>query len=264
MPSIGGPLSVLVGIEQSDSLLPVGLAPVDGILPLFYVGNQAFRNSSPQLQSESYPLSTSKKRPRKVKPAEPDLGQHYRRHDRVVDAPRRGERRQYDLQAQDTIYGSLALDGRQLFRTYDRFNAPTFVVCLKELQKHFGKAVVITDRAPQHRSKLGKGFLPTNKNIRIMYFPKGSPYLNAVEECWRRRKRRLLASEYYRTFSDMCRAVSTYYRTARFNLELIRYSVDQKFFTFRDFLQINSITSILGRAVLKYSDIALRICTIVA
>ena len=42
------------------------------------------------------------------------------------------------------------------------------------------------------------------------------------------------------------------------------YSVDQKFFTFRDFLQINSITSILGRAVLKYSDIALRICTIVA
>ncbi len=42
------------------------------------------------------------------------------------------------------------------------------------------------------------------------------------------------------------------------------YSVDQKFFTFRDFLQMNSITSILGRAVLKYSDIALRICTIVA
>ena len=48
------------------------------------------------------------------------------------------------------------------------------------------------------------------------------------------------------------------------NLNLITYSVDQKFFTFRDFLQINSITSILGRAVLKYSDIALRICTIVA
>ncbi len=122
-----------------------------------------------------------------------------------------------------TIYGSLALDGRQFFRTYDRFNASTFVAYLKELQRHFGKAVIITDRAPQHRSKMVREFLRTNKSIRIMYFPKGSPYLNAVEECWRQGKRKLLVSEYYRTFSDMCRAVFTYYRTARFRLELISY-----------------------------------------
>ena len=106
---------------------------------------------------------------------------------------------------------------------YDRFNASTFVAYLKELQRHFGKAVIITDRAPQHRSKMVREFLRTNKSIRIMYFPKGSPYLNAVEECWRQGKRKLLVSEYYRTFSDMCRAVFTYYRTARFRLELISY-----------------------------------------
>ena len=122
-----------------------------------------------------------------------------------------------------TIYGSLASDGRQFFRTYDKFNAVTFVAYLKELQRHFGKAVLICDRAPQHRSRLVREFLRTNKNIKIMYFPKGSPYLNAVEECWRQGKRRLLVSEYYRTFSDMCRAISTYYRTARFRLELINY-----------------------------------------
>ena len=29
-------------------------------------------------------------------------------------------------------------------------------------------------------------------------------------------------SEYYRKFSDMCNAVSQYYRTVRFNLELLR------------------------------------------
>ena len=122
-----------------------------------------------------------------------------------------------------TIYGSLALDGRQFFRTYDRFNASTFIAYLKELQRHFGKAMIITDRAPQHRSKMVREFLRTNKNIKIIYFPKGSPYLNVVEECRRQGKRRLLVSEYYRTFSDMCRAVSAYYRTARFNLELIKY-----------------------------------------
>ena len=122
-----------------------------------------------------------------------------------------------------TIYGSLALDGRQFFWTYDRFNAVTFAAYLKELQRHFGKAVLICDRAPQHRLRLVKEFLRKNRNVKIMYFPKGSPYLNAVEECWRQGKRRLLVSEYYRNFSDMCVAISTYYQTARFNLELMKY-----------------------------------------
>ena len=81
----------------------------------------------------------------------------------------------------------------------------------------------ICDRAPQHRSRLVREFLRKSKNVKIMYLPKGSPYLNAVEECWRQGKRRLLVSKYYRTFSDMYMAISTYYRTARFNLELIKY-----------------------------------------
>ena len=123
-----------------------------------------------------------------------------------------------------TIYGSIASNGRQFFRTYDKFNAVTFVAYLKELQRHIRKAVLICDRAPQHRSRLVREFLRTYKNIKIMYFTKGSPYLIAVEECWRQGKRRLLVSEYYRTtLSVMCRAISTYYRTARFRLELINY-----------------------------------------
>ena len=36
-------------------------------------------------------------------------------------------------------------------------------------------------------------------------------------------KAQVLVSEYYRTFSDMCMAISTYYRTTRFNLELMKY-----------------------------------------
>ena len=120
--------------------------------------------------------------------------------------------------------GSLARDGRQFFRTYDRFNALTFTLYLKEMQRHFGKAVVITDRTPPHRAKLVKRLLRENKNIRIIYLPKGFPYLNAVEECWHQGKRILLVSEYYRTFADMCNAIITYYRTARFKLDIIRYT----------------------------------------
>ena len=45
---------------------------------------------------------------------------------------------------------------------------------------------------------------------------------------------------------------------------LLAYSVNQKFLRVSDLLQINFIASSLGRAVLKYSDIAWRMCTTVA
>ena len=44
-----------------------------------------------------------------------------------------------------------------------------------------------------------------------------------MEKCWLQGKQILLVSEYYETFADMCRAVSTYYRTARFNPELLKF-----------------------------------------
>ena len=122
------------------------------------------------------------------------------------------------------VYGSIAKDGRQFFKTYERFDATTFVRYLKEMQRHFGKAAVVTDRASPHHAKLVKRLLRKNKNIRIIYSPKGSPNLNAVEECWRLRKQVLLVSEYYRAFTDMRNAVITYYRTVRFKLDILKFA----------------------------------------
>ena len=92
------------------------------------------------------------------------------------------------------------------------------------MQRHSGKVAAVGDRAFPHRAKLVRKLLWENKNIRIIYLPKGSPYLNAVEECWRRGKQVLLASEYYRTFVDMCSAVITYYRTMRFKLDILKFT----------------------------------------
>ena len=47
------------------------------------------------------------------------------------------------------VYGAIARDGRQFFRTHKQFDAPTFVGYLKEMQRHFGKVAVVTDRAPR-------------------------------------------------------------------------------------------------------------------
>ena len=79
------------------------------------------------------------------------------------------------------VYGAIARDGRQFFRTRESLDAPTFVGYLKEMQRRFGKVAVVTDRASPRRAKLVKKLLRENKNIRIIYLPKGSLYLNAVK-----------------------------------------------------------------------------------
>ena len=83
---------------------------------------------------------------------------------------------------------------------------------------------VVMDRASPHRAILVKRILQENRNIRIIYLPKGSPYLNAIEECWHQGKQILLVSVYYRTFADMCNAIITYYGIVRFKLDIIRYA----------------------------------------
>jgi len=53
--------------------------------------------------------------------------------------------------------------------------------------------------------------LEENKDaIRILYFPKGSPEFNAVEECWRQGKYDLLVSKYYSKFNDLKLSISKY------------------------------------------------------
>ncbi len=86
------------------------------------------------------------------------------------------------------------------------------------------RAAGTADRAPQHRSKLAREFLRNNKDVKMIYLPKDSPYPNAMEECWHQGKRVLLVSEYYKTFQDMRRAVSLYYRTVRFNPDLLKFT----------------------------------------
>ena len=81
-----------------------------------------------------------------------------------------------------TVYGAIAKDGRQFFRTYDRFDAPTFIEYLKAMQRHFGKVVAVVDRASPHRAKLVRKLLRENKNIKLIYLPKRI----AVPQCGRR------------------------------------------------------------------------------
>lgn len=116
------------------------------------------------------------------------------------------------------------MDKRQLFRQYDKFNQYTFLDYLKQVKKHLGNVIMFTDKARQHQSNKIKDYLKENKDsIRIIYFPKGSPEFNAVEECWRQGKHDLLVSKYYPGFADLKSSIAKYYRTRRFNLDIVKY-----------------------------------------
>jgi transposase len=122
------------------------------------------------------------------------------------------------------VFGMLTMDRRQLFRQYDMFNQDTFLDYLKQIKKRLGKVVMFTDRARQHQSNKVKEYLKENKDsVRILYFPKGSPEFNAVEECWRQGKYNLLVSKYYPRFTDLKSSIAKYYRTRRFNLDIVKY-----------------------------------------
>ena len=121
------------------------------------------------------------------------------------------------------VFGSLSLDGKQLFKQYDKFDSITFVDYLKQIQKRFGKCIVFVDRARPHCSKITRKFLAENKDIiRLEYFPVGAPEFNAVEECWRQGKYNILSC-YYLRFDFLKYKISCYYRTRRFNLSIVKY-----------------------------------------
>jgi transposase len=59
--------------------------------------------------------------------------------------------------------------------------------------------------------------------MKVEYLPKGSPEFSAVEECWRQGKDDLLVSKYYPRFTNLKAAITGYYRTKRFNLNISKY-----------------------------------------
>ena len=122
------------------------------------------------------------------------------------------------------MFGTLTMEGKQLFRQYDVFNQYTFLDYLKQVRKRLGKAIMFADRARQHQAKKVREYLEENKDfLRMVYLPKGSPEFNAVEECWRQGKYDLLVSKYYQRFTDLKSTISRYYRTRRFNIDVVKY-----------------------------------------
>lgn len=84
-------------------------------------------------------------------------------------------------------------DDREFFATevVDRFISDVTIRFLRALQDEFGENIhVLLDNASYFTSQKVREFVEDSA-IEVTYFPRGSPDLNPVEECWRQLKRAL-------------------------------------------------------------------------
>ena len=101
------------------------------------------------------------------------------------------------------VFGLITLDGEGFFQRYGSFTGKEFVEFLKAACERFGKILMITDGAPQHRLKLVREELGRLDDLELEFLPPRYPDLNAIEEVWRQMKHAILDMSYVR-FSSMC------------------------------------------------------------
>jgi len=79
-----------------------------------------------------------------------------------------------------------------VFTFAERKNQKTFVKFLNKLLKRWGRVFLLVDNGPCHHGKIVDKFLRDHKKtFRIAYFPKYSPDLNPVEQCWKPARKEL-------------------------------------------------------------------------
>jgi transposase len=123
------------------------------------------------------------------------------------------------------LFGAIDIEGKQLFRQYNKFNGNTFLDFLKIIHHKFPRCYLFMDKAsPHYRSKKVKDYLEQNKDTLIpVYLPTASPEFMMLEEVWNISKQDLLVLKYYSSFEDFKQKISCYFRTKRFGLNMRNY-----------------------------------------
>ena len=98
------------------------------------------------------------------------------------------------LHQQSSLFGAISLDGRQLFRQFERFNEDTFCQFIKQIHHKFPKCYLFLDKAPQYYKshKIKKYFQDHEDSLIPVYLPTASPEFMVLEECWNISKSDLL------------------------------------------------------------------------
>ena len=103
-------------------------------------------------------------------------------------------------------------------------NATYFLKAVYSMRKRFEKSILILDRAPWHRAKkVQKYFNKHQEELKIIWFPKGCPEMNPVEECWRQSKREVNGGRIHESFEVMKKELMRFLKHKEFKQDMRKY-----------------------------------------
>ena len=120
------------------------------------------------------------------------------------------------------VFGLIMLDGEGFFQRYGFFTGKEFVEFLKAACERFGKILMITDGAPQHRSKFVREEIGRLDGVELQFMPPGCPDLNAIEEVWSQMKHAVPDVPYVR-FRSMCSDIDKWLGSSLPKLDIERH-----------------------------------------
>ena len=123
------------------------------------------------------------------------------------------------------MFGAISLEGKQLFRQFEKFDEDTFYEFLKQIHYKFPKCYLFLDKSPQHYKshKIKKYFEEHKDSLIPIYLPTASPEFMVLEECWNISKNDLLVLAYYSAFAEFRIRLGQYFMTKHFNLNMRNY-----------------------------------------
>ena len=122
------------------------------------------------------------------------------------------------------IFGFLSEDKKKMFMSSNKMNATSFLKAIYKMRKRFGKSILILDRAPWHRAKkVQKYFSKHQRELKIIWFPKGCPEMNPVEECWRQSKREVNGGRIHESFEAMKKEIMRFLKYKEFKQDMVKY-----------------------------------------
>lgn len=122
------------------------------------------------------------------------------------------------------IFGYLSEDKNKMFVSDNKMNTKSFLKSLYKIRKRFGKIILIIDRAPWHRSKKVQRYFSKHRGeLKIIWFPRGCPEMNPVEECWRQAKREVNGGKMHESFEIMKKELRRFLRYNKFRQNMVKY-----------------------------------------
>ena len=117
---------------------------------------------------------------------------------------------------------SMTQDGRQFFNHCQTLNTVSFLEHIDKVYREVGKMVLILDRASWHTSKNAEKFF-AERDIIVLWYPIGHPYLNPVEEVWSVLKRAMNHSIRYADKDAHLAAVYEFIRVHKFDYDFKKF-----------------------------------------